>query len=84
MAIMSGKTYTILYYGDYIEPLLAIPDFYWGPTVWTSHISLLELNNMLPPVTMDSHEIKTKIGSTTYKKIEFIYNISNVKNVTLE
>lgn len=53
---VGGKKYFLLYYKPknlmtesldtqtkYNEPLFAIPEYYWGPGVWTPHISLAKI-----------------------------------------
>ena len=88
---IGGNNYTLIYFDkkfnkkttsyDETEALFAVPDFYWGNNVWTPHISLFKLDsNNLPNI----QEFNTQILNTTYKKIKFILNDDNVKNITVE
>lgn len=88
---IGGNNYTLIYYDkksgkksstyDESEPLIAVPDFYWGNNVWTPHISLFKFDtNELPT---EEKQI-TQILNTTYKKIKFILNDDNVNDVLIE
>ena len=88
---IGGYNYTLIYFDkkldkkstsyDESEPLIAVPDFYWGNNVWTPHISLFKLDSSNLPTIQ---EVNNQILNTTYKKIKFILNDDNVNNVSVE
>jgi len=88
---ISGFNYTLIYFDkksnkkstsyDETEPLIAVPDFYWGNNVWTPHISLFKLDSSSTPSIQEQN---IQILNTTYKKIKFILNDDNVKDILVE
>jgi len=104
--IISGKKFHLLFYkpndkawtddnGIYEHPLFAIPDYYWGHSVWTPHISLAKITSgtsntifqtiLSSPNTTAENNAKSIMKNTVnYSKINFKIYQNLIKNVTLE
>jgi hypothetical protein len=82
------------------EPLIAIPDYYFGVGVWTPHISILEINpkNSNNPIinqalmigsTGENEYFKSEVRylisqNVNYDNLEFKINEDTISNIILE